>query len=72
MPTYQIDIKRFNKYTDKFENDVSKIPRDMKYRNNFNDKSDKNNRFYDKRYSYKNRRIVNKDWKDFNQSFQSS
>lgn len=71
MSTYKISSRKFNSYVEKHDDigDVVKIPRS--YKNKFygdNIKADKNIRtkMRDSRYAYKNRRTVNKDWKDFN------
>ena len=71
MSTYKISSRKFNSYVEKHDDigDVVKIPRS--YKNKFygdNIKTDKNIRtkMRDSRYAYKNRRKVNKDWKDFN------
>jgi hypothetical protein len=71
MSTYKICSHKFNSYVEKHDDigDVVKIPRS--YKNKFNGdniKTDKNIRakMRDSRYSHKNRRKVNKDWKDFN------
>jgi hypothetical protein len=71
MSTYKICTHKFNSYVDKHNDigDVVKIPRS--YKNKFygdNIKVNKNIRTkkLDSCYSYKNRRKVNKDWKDFN------
>jgi hypothetical protein len=65
----KISYRAFNSYSNKsedFEN-VNKIPRKLKRadNNNLNNKklALKNK---DARLSYKNRRNINKDWKDFN------
>jgi len=65
----KISYRAFNSYSNKsedFEN-VNKIPRKLKRadNNNLNNKklALKNK---DARLSYKNRRTINKDWKDFN------
>jgi len=51
VPTNKIrKLKKFNKYNDVKKNKMANI----------------NSRKKDSRYAYKNRRIVNKDWKDFN------
>ena len=67
----RISYRAFNSYANKsedFEN-VSKIPRNLK-KVDYN--SSNNKKFSlkckDARLSYKNRRSINKDWKDFNQS----
>ena len=71
MSTYKICSHKFNSYVEKHDDigDVVKIPRS--YKNKFNGdniKADKNilTKMRDGHYAYKNRRIVNKDWKDFN------
>ena len=71
MSTYKISSRKFNSYVEKHDDigDVVKIPRS--YKNKFygdNIKADKNIRtkMRDSRYAHKNRRTVNKDWKDFN------
>jgi len=71
MPTYKICCHKFNSYVEKHDDigDVVKIPRS--YKNKFYGdkiKADKNIKvkMRDSRYSHKNCRTVNKDWKDFN------
>jgi len=61
----------FNKFAGKYDDigDIVKIPRSSKNKNNGDDiKTNKNflAKKKDSRYAYKNRRTVNKDWKDFN------
>ena len=61
----------FNKFAGKYDDigDIVKIPRNFKDKNNGDDiKTNKNflAKKKDSRYAYKNRRTVNKDWKDFN------
>uniref|UniRef100_A0A6C0K7G2 Uncharacterized protein n=1 Tax=viral metagenome TaxID=1070528 RepID=A0A6C0K7G2_9ZZZZ len=67
----KISYRVFNSYANKsedFEN-VSKIPRSLKKTDNITDNCKKIAlRYKDARLSYKNRRSINKDWKDFNQS----
>lgn len=67
-----LNQKRFTKFSGKYENfeEISKIPRDMKCKNNKLDDYtshivDKKYKNSDKRLSYKNRRKINKDFKDF-------
>jgi len=69
--SYKINSRMFNNFIDKHDDvgDVVKIPRKFKNKHNTDEiKANKNflNKKKDSRYSYKNRRIVNKDWKDFN------
>jgi hypothetical protein len=69
--TYKINSHMYNKFVGKYDDigDIVKIPRKFKNKNNTDEiKANKNilNKKKDSRYSYKNRRIVNKDWKDFN------
>lgn len=65
----KISYRAFNAYTSRSEDfeDVNKIPRYLK-RMDSNVESMKKNalRYKDARLSYKNRRSINKDWKDFN------
>lgn len=65
-----ISYRVFNSYTSRTEDfeDVRKIPRYLKRMDNKADKAASKNvmRYKDARLSYKNRRIINKDWKDFN------
>jgi hypothetical protein len=70
-PTNRISYRAFNSYANKsedFEN-VSKIPRNLKKAdyNTINSKKF-SLKCKDARLSYKNRRSINKDWKDFNQA----
>lgn len=66
----KISYRVFNSYANRREDfeEVQKIPRYLKRI----DVDDKNNskktllRYKDARLSYKNRRNINKDWKDFN------
>jgi predicted nucleic-acid-binding protein len=65
----KISYRAFNSYTNKcgdFE-DVNKIPRELKRGDN-NVVNYKKNALKrkDSRLAYKNRRNINKDWKDFN------
>ena len=71
MSTYKICSHKFNSYVEKHDDigDVVKIPRS--YKNKFYGdtiKANKNIRtkMRDSRYTHKNRRKVNQDWKDFN------
>jgi hypothetical protein len=70
-PTNSISYRAFNSYANKsedFEN-VSKIPRNLKKADyNSNNSKKFSLKCKDARLSYKNRRSINKDWKDFNQS----
>lgn len=67
----RISYRAFNSYANKsedFEN-VSKIPRNLKMADyNSNNSKKFSLKCKDARLSYKNRRSINKDWKDFNQS----
>ena len=67
----KISYRAFTSYTNKcedFEN-INKIPRQLKRADNNNLNNKKLVlKYKDARLSYKNRRIINKDWKDFNQS----
>jgi hypothetical protein len=65
-----INQVRFNKFSGKYEDfeDVCKIPRSMKIKDNKDiDKEPivKKYKNADSRLSYKNRRSINKDFKDF-------
>lgn len=69
--TYKINSRMFNNFVGKYDDisDIVKIPRSFKDKNNSdNIKTNKNflAKKKDSRYAYKNRRTVNKDWKDFN------
>ena len=69
--TYKINSRMFNNFVGKYDDisDIVKIPRSFKDKNNEdNIKTNKNflAKKKDSRYAYKNRRTVNKDWKDFN------
>jgi hypothetical protein len=65
----KISYRAFNSYSNKsedFEN-VNKIPRKLKRADNNNLNNKKLAlKYKDARLSYKNRRTINKDWKDFN------
>ena len=65
----RISYRAFNSYANKsedFEN-VSKIPRNLKKADyNSNNSKKFSLKCKDARLSYKNRRSINKDWKDFN------
>ena len=64
----KISYRVFNAYTSKsgdFE-DVNKIPRYLKRIDCVRDAGKDALRHKDSRLSYKNRRSINKDWKDFN------
>lgn len=65
----KISYRAFTSYTNKcedFEN-INKIPRQLKRADNNNLNNKKLVlKYKDARLSYKNRRIINKDWKDFN------
>jgi len=57
----------FDMYDVSSKNKVRKLKKFNKYNNDKkNKKANSNSREKDSRYAYKNRRIVNKDWKDFN------
>jgi len=66
----KISYRVFNSFTSRTEDfeDVRKIPRYLKRMDNKADKAASKNvmRYKDARLSYKNRRSINKDWKDFN------
>jgi hypothetical protein len=69
--TYKINSRMFNNFVGKYDDisDIVKIPRSFKDKNNGdNIKTNKNflAKKKDSRYAHKNRRTVNKDWKDFN------
>ena len=69
--TYKINSRMFNNYVEKHGDidNIIKIPRSIKDKNSGdNIKTNKNYlaKTRDSRYAYKNRRTVNKDWKDFN------
>lgn len=65
----KISYRAFNSYSNKsedFEN-VNKIPRQLKRADNNNLNNKKLVlKYKDAQLSYKNRRSINKDWKDFN------
>jgi hypothetical protein len=67
--TNKISSRAFNSYANKCEDfeDVNKIPREVKRTGN-NEVNCKKValKSKDSRLSYKNRRSINKDWKDFN------
>ena len=67
--TNKISYRAFNSYSNKCEDfeDVNKIPRNLKRGDN-NIVNYKKNALKrkDSRLAYKNRRNINKDWKDFN------
>lgn len=65
----KISYRAFTSFTDKCEDfeDINKIPRELKRTDN----NALNNKklalkLKDRRLAYKNRRSINKDWKDFN------
>jgi len=64
-----INLQKFNNYYCKFQ-DIVKIPRIFKENKNIIDYKKKvkiiSLRNKDGRYALKNRRSINKDWKDFN------
>jgi len=64
-----INLQKFNNYYCKF-NDIVKISRNIKENKNIIDYKKKikiiSLRNKDGRYALKNRRSINKDWKDFN------
>ena len=65
----KISSRAFNSYSNKSEDfeDVNKIPRQLKRADNNNLNNKKLVlKYKDARLSYKNRRSINKDWKDFN------
>lgn len=70
----KISYRVFNSYANRTEDfeDVRKIPRYLKRMNGMNGGDNGNAgkkialRYKDARLSYKNRRSINKDWKDFN------
>ena len=65
----KISYRAFNSYSNKSEDfeDVNKIPRQLKRADNNNLNNKKLVlKYKDARLSYKNRRSINKDWKDFN------
>jgi hypothetical protein len=67
--TNKISYRAFTSYTNKCENfeDVNKIPRELKRGdNNVVNYKKFALKLKDGRLSYKNRRSINKDWKDFN------
>lgn len=76
MVQTKINNMRFKGYINKFDEieKVSKIPRDMKECHDIIKPVSKliNTRRRDSRYAYKNRRSINKDWKDFNNTFDNS
>ena len=67
--TNKISYRAFTSYTSKSEDfeDVNKIPRELKrVDNNVVNCKKFALRIKDSRLAYKNRRNINKDWKDFN------
>jgi hypothetical protein len=66
-----INQRKFSTFTGKFDNfeEIQKIPRNMKCKNekivSYADKMSKKYKNSDGRLSYKNRRTINKDFKDF-------
>jgi hypothetical protein len=67
--TNKISYRAFTSYTSKSEDfeDVNKIPRELKREdNNVVNCKKFALRIKDSRLAYKNRRSINKDWKDFN------
>jgi len=66
----KISYRVFNSYANRKEDfeDVQKIPRYLKRNDGVDKKTTKKTvlRYKDARLSYKNRRNINKDWKDFN------
>jgi hypothetical protein len=65
----KISYRAFTSYTNKCEDfeDINKIPRELKREdNNVVNCKKVALKFKDARLSYKNRRSINKDWKDFN------
>jgi len=66
-----INARMFNNYFNKYNNpeDIVKIPRSVKKHNDIDKEKclkTQKSRSRDSRYALKNRRTVNKDWKDFN------
>lgn len=70
MNNNKISYRAFNSYANRREDfeDVNKIPRYLKRTDGDMNVNTKKNtlRYKDARLSYKNRRSINKDWKDFN------
>jgi hypothetical protein len=70
MNSNKISYRAFNSYANRCEDfeDVNKIPRYLKRMDGGDANNGKRNalRYKDARLSYKNRRSINKDWKDFN------
>lgn len=66
--TNKISSRAFNSYVNKCEDfeDVNKIPRKVKRTDNEVNCKKIALKYKDARLSYKNRRSINKDWKDFN------
>lgn len=67
--TNKISYRAFTSYVNKSEDfeDVNKIPRELKRGdNNVVNYKKRAFRIKDSRLAYKNRRNINKDWKDFN------
>lgn len=65
----KISNRAFSSYTNKHQDfeDVNKIPRELKrYDNNVLNRKKVSLKLKDARLAYKNRRSINKDWKDFN------
>jgi hypothetical protein len=69
MNSNKISYRAFNSYANRSEDfeDVNKIPRYLKRMDRDVNNGKRNAlRYKDARLSYKNRRSINKDWKDFN------
>ena len=69
MNSNKISYRAFNSYANRSEDfeDVNKIPRYLKRMDGDTNNGKRNAmRYKDARLSYKNRRSINKDWKDFN------
>jgi len=71
--TRNINSRMFNSFSNKYNDteDIVKIPRSIKQHNDVNNEKclkTQKSRSRDGRYAYKNRRTINKDWKDFNNS----
>lgn len=65
----KISYRAFTSFTDKCEDfeDINKIPRELKrIDNNALNNKKLALKLKDRRLAYKNRRSINKDWKDFN------
>ncbi len=68
----KISYRAFSSFSNKCEDfeDINKIPRELKrLDNNALNNKKLALKLKDRRLAYKNRRSINKDWKDFNNNF---